>query len=90
MPNGDPFTQDMLKQYRQQILDVARRVRPDVREVQFTGAPGAAAEPGGAVTSHPIVQAAVELFDGEATDVRPTRSPAPSSASGSSETGEVT
>jgi len=95
MPNGDPFTQDMLKQYRQQVLDVARRVRPDVREVQFTGAPPASAEPGGAVTSHPIVQAAVELFNGEVTDVRPAKPTTPSSASGSSasgssESGEVT
>jgi DNA polymerase III subunit gamma/tau len=95
VPNGDPFTQDMLKQYRQQVLDVARRVRPDVREVQFTGASAAPAEPGGAVTSHPIVQAAVELFNGEVTDVHPAKPTTPSSASGStaggsSKSGEVT
>jgi DNA polymerase III subunit gamma/tau len=67
--NGDPFTQDMLRQYRQQILDAARRVRPDVREVVFTG-PSAAAPPG-AAAGHPAVQAAVDLFDGEVTTVRP-------------------
>jgi DNA polymerase-3 subunit gamma/tau len=74
LPNGDPFTQDMLRQYRQQILDAARRVRPDLREVQFTSAtPGSPAPgaPGGPVTAHPAVQAAVELFDGEVTAVRP-------------------
>jgi len=75
LPNGDTLLQDMLRQYRQQILEIARRVRADLREVQFTGA-AAAPTPGGAATEHPAVQAAVELFDGEVTAVRPTgRSP---------------
>jgi len=70
VPNGHSFIQEMLKGYRQHVLDAARRVRPDVREVHFT-AGGGVPEVGGPATSHPAVQAAVELFDGEVTSVRP-------------------
>jgi hypothetical protein len=70
VPNGHSFIQEMLKGYRQHVLDAARRVRPDVREVHFT-AGGGVPETGGPATSHPAVQAAVELFDGEVTGVRP-------------------
>ncbi len=75
LPNGNAFAHDLVRQQanRQLVLEAARRVRPDVREVQFTtGAAAALAAEGGApVTSHPAVQAAVELFDGEVTDIRP-------------------
>jgi DNA polymerase-3 subunit gamma/tau len=70
VPNGHSFIHEMLKGYRQHVLDAARRVRPDVREVHFT-AGGGVPEVGGPATSHPAVQAAVELFDGEVTSVRP-------------------
>ncbi|HEV8309017.1 MAG TPA: DNA polymerase III subunit gamma/tau [Methylomirabilota bacterium] len=72
VPDGNVFTRDQLRDVgnRQLILEAARRVRPGVREIVFTTgpAPGAAA---GEVTSHPAVQAAVELFNGEVTTVRP-------------------
>jgi hypothetical protein len=69
IPNGgDTALQDMLRQYRQQVVEAARRVRPDLRDVQFTAAPPAPASGGGAVTSDPRVQVAVELFDGEVTE----------------------
>jgi len=75
LPNGNAFAHDLVRQQanRQLVLEAARRVRPEVREVQFTtGAAAARAAEGGApVTSHPAVQAAVELFDGEVTDIRP-------------------
>jgi DNA polymerase-3 subunit gamma/tau len=71
LPNGDTLLQDMLRQYRQQIVETARRVRPDLRDIQFTSATAAAGTSGGAA-EHPAVQAAVELFDGEITAVRPT------------------
>jgi DNA polymerase III subunit gamma/tau len=95
LDNGDPFTQDMLKQYRQQVLEVARRVRPGLREVQFTNAAAPPAAAGTPATSHPTVQAAVELFEGEVTDVRPRgRAPeardAGASSHASPENGEVT
>jgi len=94
LDNGDPFTQDMLKQYRQQVLEVARRVRPGLREVQFTNAAAATAAAGAPATSHPTVQAAVELFEGEVIDVRPrgraeARDPV-ASGNASPENGEVT
>jgi DNA polymerase-3 subunit gamma/tau len=71
MPSGNAFTQDQVRDgaNRQLVLEAARRVRPDVREVVFTAA-GAASSPG-APAAHPSVQAAVELFDGEVTAVRP-------------------
>jgi hypothetical protein len=85
----------MLKQYRQQVLEVARRVRPGLREVQFTSTAAPPAAAGSPATSHPTVQAAVELFDGEVTDVRPrgraaeARDPV-ASGHASPENGEVT
>jgi DNA polymerase-3 subunit gamma/tau len=94
VPNGNPFTQDMVRDRanRQLVLDAARRVRPDVREVVFTSA--ATSEPGPSVTGHPAVQAAVELFDGEVAAVRPGSRPvsAAPDAPGSPtrERGEVT
>jgi hypothetical protein len=69
LPNGaDTAMQDMLRQYRQQVIEAARRVRPDLRDVQFTGALPPAAAGGGAGTTDSRVQVAVELFDGEVTE----------------------
>jgi DNA polymerase-3 subunit gamma/tau len=91
VPNGSAFTQDQVRDQgnRQIVLEAARRVRPDVRELVMTTGP-AAAGPGGAVTSHPAVRAAVELFNGEVTAVRPAgRGQDPvSSAGGPPESGE--
>jgi hypothetical protein len=73
LPNGaDTAMQDMLRQYRQQVIDAARRVRPDLRDVQFTAALPPAAAGGGAGTTDPRVQVAVELFDGEVTELPKT------------------
>ena len=71
IPNGgDTALQDMLKQYRQQVIEAARRVRPDLRDVQFTAVAAPPAEPGGGpVTTDPRVQVAVDLFDGEVTEM---------------------
>ncbi|MBI4011088.1 MAG: DNA polymerase III subunit gamma/tau [Candidatus Rokubacteria bacterium] len=75
LPNGNAFAHDLVRQQanRQLVLEAARRVRPDLRDVQFTTGAGPAppAEEEAPVTGHPAVQAAVELFDGEVTDVRP-------------------
>jgi DNA polymerase-3 subunit gamma/tau len=94
LPNGDPFTQDMLRQYRQQILEAARRVRPDVRDVQFTSASPGAPAVGTPVSDHPTVQTAVELFDGEITAVRPAargpRRPPGEPGDAPAESGETT
>ncbi|MGH7263407.1 MAG: hypothetical protein ACREMB_00940, partial [Candidatus Rokuibacteriota bacterium] len=91
VPNGSAFTQDQVRDQgnRQIVLEAARRVRPDVRELVLTTGP-AAGSPGGAVTSHPAVRAAVELFNGEVTAVRPaSRGQDPvSPAGGPPESGE--
>ncbi|MBI3457591.1 MAG: hypothetical protein HY002_17590 [Candidatus Rokubacteria bacterium] len=74
VPNGNAFTQDQVRERgnRELVLDAARRVRPDVREVVFSAA-AAPGSPSASVANHPAVQAAVELFDGEVTAVRPVR-----------------
>jgi DNA polymerase-3 subunit gamma/tau len=69
VPNGNAFTQDQLKSAanRELLLAAARRVRPGLRDVTLTagGPPEAPAVP-----AHPLIQAAMELFDGEVTQVR--------------------
>jgi DNA polymerase-3 subunit gamma/tau len=77
--NGSSFAQDELKKTanRELVLETARRLRPGLKEVTFvSGAP-----PGGAAAAaHPLVQAAIELFEGEITQVRavpPPRASAP-------------
>jgi len=69
VPNGSTFAQDQLRDRanRQLLLEAARRVLPTVRDVVVAAdAPG-----GAAVAGHPTVQAAVDLFNGEVTAVRP-------------------
>jgi len=69
VPNGSAFAHDQLKkpENRELVLETARRLQPGLRDVAFTagGAPGGV--PAG---THPVVQAAMELFEGEITQVR--------------------
>ena len=70
MPNGSAFVTEQLKkaENRELVLETARRVQPGLREVAFTAGvpPGGRARRG----THPVVQAAMELFEGEITQVR--------------------
>jgi hypothetical protein len=77
VPNGNAFTQDQLKSpaSRELLVAAARRVRPELRDVVLTTA---AVPPAGAdrtAVEHPLVQAAMELFNGEVTAVRPLGAP---------------
>ena len=70
VPNGSKFAQDRLKdaESRELVNETARRLWPGLRDVQLTsGAPPA----GLGVPAHPLVQAAIDLFDAEVTQVRP-------------------
>jgi hypothetical protein len=71
LPNGNAFTQDQLRSpsSRELLVETARRVRPEVRDVVLTTQAVPSGE-GGAPADHPVVQAAMELFDGEVTAVR--------------------
>jgi len=72
--NGSAFVTEQLKkaENRELVLDAARRLQPGLREVAFTtGIP-----PGGVPAgTHPVVQAAMELFEGEITQVRAAPGP---------------
>ncbi len=70
VPNGSAFVSDQLKkaENRELVLETARRVQPGLRDVAFTAGVPAASVPGG---THPVVQAAMELFEGDITQVRP-------------------
>ena len=68
LPAGNAFVQDRLREpaTRELLVEVARRLSPGLRDVVLTnGGAGAGA------TAHPTVQAAMALFDGEVTMVRP-------------------
>jgi hypothetical protein len=70
VPNGSKFAQDRLKdaESRELVNETARRLWPGLKDVQLTsGAPPA----GLSVPAHPLVQAAIDLFDAEVTQVRP-------------------
>jgi hypothetical protein len=76
IPNGGAFVQDRLREpaTRELLVEVARRTRADLRDVSVT----AGQPPGGApagVVDHPVVQAAMELFNGEVAAVRPAAPP---------------
>jgi DNA polymerase-3 subunit gamma/tau len=74
VPNGNAFTQDHLKRgdNRELLLDTARRLCPELKDILLTtGVPPAGLE----VPTHPVVQAAIELFDAEVTQVRPGLGP---------------
>ena len=69
VPNGSKFAQDRLKdvESRELVNETARRLCPGLRDVQLTtGVPPA----GLGVPAHPLVQAAIDLFDAEVTQVR--------------------
>jgi DNA polymerase-3 subunit gamma/tau len=82
VPNGNAFTQDQVRDRanRQLLLEAVQRVLPEVRDLVFDSG-ATAGGPGAAVTSHPTVQAVVELFDGEVTAVRPAGLARPGEAS---------
>jgi DNA polymerase-3 subunit gamma/tau len=68
MPAASAFVQDRLREpaTRELLVEVARRLSPGLRDVVLAnGGAGAGA------TTHPTVQAAMALFDGEVTMVRP-------------------
>jgi DNA polymerase-3 subunit gamma/tau len=70
VPNGSKFAQDRLKdaESRELVNATARRLWPGLRDVQLTsGLPPAGLD----VPAHPLVQAAIDLFDAEVTQVRP-------------------
>ena len=76
VPGGGAFVRDRLREpaTRELLVEVARRTRADLRDVSVT----AGQPPGGApagVADHPVVQAAMELFNGEVAAVRPAAPP---------------
>ena len=74
VPNGSAFATDQLKKVenRELVLETARRLQTGLREIVFT--PSAVAG-GVAAGTHPVVQAAMELFEGEITQVRAAPGP---------------
>ncbi|MGH7318531.1 MAG: hypothetical protein ACRELA_02730, partial [Candidatus Rokuibacteriota bacterium] len=69
LPNGNAFTQDQVRNRsnRELLLETAGRVCPGIRDIVFAPPSGG----GASGASNPLVQAAVELFDGEVTTIRP-------------------
>jgi DNA polymerase-3 subunit gamma/tau len=67
--NGGAFVTEQLKKMenRELVLAAARRLQPGLREVVFTTGVPSGGVPAG---THPVVQAAMELFEGEITQVR--------------------
>jgi hypothetical protein len=80
---SNAFTEDQVQNQgnRQLLVETARRVHPGLREVVFVAEAGGSG-PADTATAHPLVQAAVELFDGEVTGVRPASPRAPSGPAG--------
>jgi hypothetical protein len=74
VPNGNAFATEQLKraENRELVLETARRLQPGLRDVAFTAGGGPAVAAAGA---HPVVQAAMELFEGEITQVRAAPGP---------------
>jgi DNA polymerase-3 subunit gamma/tau len=74
VPNGSAFAHDQLRrtENKELVLEAARRLQPGLRDIVFTtgGAPGGV--PAG---THPLVQAAIDLFEGEITQVRAAPGP---------------
>ena len=69
VPNGSKFAQDRLKEAesRELVNETARRLCPGLKDVQLTTG---VAPAGLGVPAHPLVQAAIDLFDAEVTQVR--------------------
>jgi DNA polymerase-3 subunit gamma/tau len=74
VPNGGAFATEQLKkpENRELVLETGRRLQPGLRDVAFTAGGGPASTVAG---SHPVVQAAIELFEGEITQVRAAPAP---------------
>jgi DNA polymerase-3 subunit gamma/tau len=74
VPNGSAFAHDQLKKAENKdlVLETARRLQPGLREIAFTTGGGVGS---GQTSAHPLVQAAVELFEGEITQVRAVPGP---------------
>jgi DNA polymerase III subunit gamma/tau len=72
--NGSAFVTEQLKkaENRELVLEAARRLQPGLREVAFTTGAAPGGMPAG---THPVVQAAMELFEGEITQVRAAPGP---------------
>ena len=74
VPNGSAFAHDQLRraENKELVLEAARRLQPGLWDIAFTagGVPG-----GVAAGTHPVVQAAMELFEGEITQVRAVPGP---------------
>jgi DNA polymerase-3 subunit gamma/tau len=69
VPNGSGFAHDQLRkpENKELVLEAGRRLQPGLRDITFTtGGTAATAQ----AASHPAVQAAIELFEGEITQVR--------------------
>ena len=88
VPNGSAFATDQLKKVenRELVLETARRLQTGLREIVFT--PSGVAG-GLAAGTHPVVQAAMELFEGEITQVRAAPGPRESARAEPAAGGEV-
>jgi DNA polymerase III subunit gamma/tau len=88
VPNGSAFATDQLKKVenRELVLETARRLQTGLREIVFT--PSGVAG-GVAAGTHPVVQAAMELFEGEITQVRAAPGPRASAPAEPAAGGEV-
>ena len=86
--NGSAFAADQLKKVenRELVLETARRLQTGLRDIAFTSSGAAGA---GAVGTHPVVQAAMELFEGEITQVRAAPEPRASASAEPAGDGEV-
>ena len=73
IPNGNSYTQDELRRpaNRELIVEAARRVRPEIREVDLTTESATSGSADG-LADHPRVKIALSLFEGEIAAVRPT------------------
>jgi DNA polymerase III subunit gamma/tau len=69
VPNGSTFANDQIRkpENKELILVAGRRLQPGLRDITITGGGTAGSTLAG---SHPVVQAAIELFEGEITQVR--------------------
>jgi hypothetical protein len=74
VPNGSAFAHDQLRraENKELVLEAARRLQPGLRDIAFTAGGGPGGVPAG---THPLVQAAMELFEGEITQVRAASGP---------------
>jgi hypothetical protein len=69
VPNGSAFAHDQLRkpENKELVLEAGRRLQPGLRDITFTAGGTAGSALAG---THPVVQAAIDLFEGEITQVR--------------------